>query len=440
MVLPKRKLRIAFEITPNPKGGYAAVLHNIDQGSMNVALERVTLTGDTLRLELPSVGFAYEGKIQPEGRMIQGNWIQERDLTPLVLHRVDTVPELFRAQHPRKPYPYVEREVAYEASAAGVRIAGTLTCPVGKGPFPAVLLIGGSGPSERDEAVRGHKPFLVLADHLTRQGLAVLRVDKRGCGKSTGTYPQDQLKDFVEDALAGVAFLGAQPEVEASRIGLIGHSQGGEVAALAAASNGKMAFLVLMAAPGLPFFDSMVLQDGTEAKAAGATSQEVEIIRGYSRRYYQIVLQGQDAPQIERNTRALQASLTDAEQKALRIFGWPNLEGTLGLEWGLLPASRTRLASDIGPTLRSLRCPVLALNGGKDPLVPPGEAIAKALKAGGNPDFTLREVPGLNHFFQTCATGSPAEYLKLEETLSPGVLQTLSTWILTKVPPPNVAP
>ncbi|MEN6333995.1 MAG: alpha/beta fold hydrolase [Phycisphaerales bacterium] len=425
---PDAELRIAFEISQTAEGGYSAVAHSIDQGAMNIPITTVTATADGLRLELKSV-FAYEGKFQPDGDTIDGNWIQN-DSTPLVMKRVDKIPELNRPQNPKKPYPYDEEEVTYPSSAANVRIAGTLTIPRGKGPFPAVLLIAGSGRSDRDESVLGHKPFLVLADHLTRRGIAVLRVDKRGIGKSTGTFEGSGIKEFASDALAGVEYLKHRKEVDPRRIGLVGHSEGGSVAPMVAAQSADVSYLVLLAAPGMSAFDILVLQDGTEAKAAGCSDEQVSLIRGFSRRYYGIVLRSKDAAEVERETNALYASLTDAEKKAI---DWPNLHGTLSLAWGLDPTSRGTLESDIRPTLRQVQCPVLALNGGMDAQVPAKENLAdieEALKAGGNKDHTLRELPGLNHLFQTCRTGAVSEYIKIEETMSPTVLQIVSDWIL----------
>jgi hypothetical protein len=207
------------------------------------------------------------------------------------------------------------------------------------------------------------------------------------------------------------------------------------VAPTVAAQSRDVSYIVLLAAPGLSGYDILVLQDGTEAKAGGATDEQVELIRGFSRRFYGIVLRAKDAAEIERETKALYAALTDAEKQAL---GWPNLRGTLSLSWALTPGARDTLTSDIGPTLRQVHCPVLALNGGKDSQVPPREnlgRIERELKAGGNKDYTLRELPGLNHLFQTCSTGATSEYIKIEETMSPLVLQTISEWILAKANP-----
>ncbi len=427
---PGMDLRIAFEISQAKEGGYTAVAHSIDQGARNIPISTVTVNGDSLRLELKSA-FSYEGKLQPDGNTIDGNWVQG-DSTPLVMKRVDKIPELSRPQTPKKPYPYIEEEVLYENHSANVRIAGTLTIPKGKGPFPAVLLIAGSGPSDRDESALGHRPFLVLADHLTRQGIAVLRADKRGVGKTTGTFSTSGIEEFASDALAGVEYLKSRTEVDSKRIGLIGHSEGGGVAPMVAVQTRDVSYIVLLAAPGMSAYDILVLQDGTEAKAGGSTDEEVALIRGFSRRFYTVVLRAKDTSEIERETNALYAALTDAEKKAI---GWPNLHGTLNLSWALNPGSRENLKFDIRPVLRQVRCPVLALNGGKDSQVPPKEnlgGIERELKAGGDSDYTVRELPGLNHLFQTCGTGATSEYIKIEETMSPLVLQTVSDWIIAK--------
>jgi len=427
---PGTELRIAFEISRTPEGGYTALLHSIDQGAMNIRMSTVTFDGDKLRLELKSA-FAYEGRLQADGKTIAGHWIQG-DSTPLDMRRVEAIPELHRPQNPRKPYPYREEDVVYDNPSADIHIAATLTVPEGKGPFPAALLIAGSGPSDRDESVLGHKPFLVLADHLTRHGIAVLRADKRGVGKSTGTFNTCGVEEYASDALAGVEYLKRRPEVDPHRIGLVGHSEGGTVAPLVAVRSPAVSFVVLLAAPGMSSYDILVLQDGTEAKAAGASDQDIELIRGFSRRFYHLVREAKDNVVIERETKALYATLTDAEKKAL---GWPNLRGTLSLAWALSPGARESLAYDTCPVLRQVRCPVLALNGAKDCQVPPHEnlgGIEKELIAGGNPHYQIRELPGLNHLFQTCNTGATSEYLKLEETMSPLVLEIISDWIIAK--------
>jgi uncharacterized protein len=424
---PGMELRMAFEITGTREGGYSALVHSIDQGAMNIKMTSVTVRGDSVRLELKGA-FAYEGKLSADGSSIDGNWVQG-GLTPLPMKRVDVIPELPRPQNPKKPYPYREIEVTYPNRQAGVTIAGTFTIPEGTGPFPAVLLIGGSGQADRNESVQGHRLFLVLADQLTRAGIAVLRYDKRGVGETTGTFRGSGLPEFSADALAGVTYLRSRPEIDPKRIGLIGHSEGGETASMAAAGNPEIAFVVFLASPGISNYDILVLQDGTEAKVAGKSDAEVELIRGFSRRYYTIVMNAKDSAEIDRATKALYAVLTDEEKKAL---DWPNLRGTMALSWGMSSGEGKWLAYDVQPYLRKVACPVLAINGSKDCQVPPKEnlgGIERALTEGGNRTVTIRELPGLNHLFQTCGTGATSEYIKIEETMSPLALGTVTDWI-----------
>jgi pimeloyl-ACP methyl ester carboxylesterase len=434
------QVRFAFEITEAKEGGYTAMLHAVDQAGVG-QWTSVTVKGDVLRLEMGSA-FAYEGILQPDGDTIVGNWIQERSY-PMVMKRVEAIPVRVAPQTPQPPYPYREEEVAYENPAAHILISGALTLPRGRGPFPAVLLIGGSGHTDRNESIGIHRPFLVLADRLTRQGIAVLRVDKRGVGKTTGTWRGSAFEEFASDAQAGVSYLTRRPEVDAAHIGLVGHSEGGMVAPLVATRSRDVAFVVLLGAPGLSPYDLLVLQDGAEAKAAGSTDEQVELIRGFSRRYYDIVRRTQDPAEIERETKALYAALTEEEKAALGVFGWPDLHGSLNLSWALNPAAHTALNYDVTPALRTLRCPVLALIGEKDAQVPPKEnlgAIERELRAGGNPDFTVQELPGLNHMLQTCSAGATAEYDKIDETIAPVVLQIISDWIIahtTKVGAPG---
>jgi hypothetical protein len=262
------ELRIAFEISETKEGGYTAVVHSIDQGVMNIPGSTVTVTGDSLRLELKSV-FVYEAKLQPDGNTITGNFIQN-GATPLVMKRVDAIPEPNRPQTPKKPYPYIEEEVTYENRKAGVTPAGTLTIPSGKGPFPAVVLLTGSGPNNRDEEVYFHRPFMVLADYLTRQGIAVLRFDDRGVGGSTGDFSKATTGDSADDALAGIEFLKGRKQIDPKRIGLVGHSEGSEMGAIAATRSPDVAFLVMLAGQGQRFADVVIAQRLLREKLHGA--------------------------------------------------------------------------------------------------------------------------------------------------------------------------
>jgi pimeloyl-ACP methyl ester carboxylesterase len=423
------RLRIAFEVLPAREGGYTASMRSIDQSALPMPVSTVKLNGDSLRWELDVMRSAYEGKFTPDGNTIEGNWLQHGTSTPLVLQRVDRFPEIIRPQTPRKPYPYREEDVGYENRSAQVHIAGTLTLPQGKGPFPAVLLIVGSGPLNRDEEVAFHKPFLVLADHLTRQGIAVLRADKRGVGQTTGEFDEATLLDLAEDVHAGVQYLKTRKEIDPQHIGLLGHSEGGVVGPILAARSSDIAFLVMLAGPGQNNGEIIIFQKLLAAQAQGADESTLATMRSWYERLYAVVREDTDNATAEKKIRALHATLTAAQKEKI---GWPDtnldreIADQLGRHW------RYDLRHDPPAILRKVRCPVLALGGEKDMQVPARENLAlieEALKAGRNTRFTVREFPGLNHGFNTGHTG------QTDETMSPLVLQTISDWIIAQTNP-----
>jgi uncharacterized protein len=337
---------------------------------------------------------------------------------------------LNRPQEPKKPYPYDEEEVAYENKRDGVKLAGTLTFPRGKGPFPAVLLITGSGPQDRDESLLGHKPFLVLADYLTRQGIAVLRVDDRGVGGSTGSVPNSTTENFAADVMAGVEFLRARKEIDPKQIGLIGHSEGGLIAPMVAAQNGDVAFIVLMAGAGLTGEEILYMQGAMIMKASGASAGQLAKQRATQESMFKILKEEKDPAAAEKRLREeMSKSLTEEEKK--------KSEQTIAAHIKLAntPWFRYYLTLDPRPALRKVKCPVLALNGENDLQVSANEnlrEIGAALKAGGNNDVTIARLPKLNHLFQTSETGSPNEYIKIEETIAPVALKTIGDWILKR--------
>jgi pimeloyl-ACP methyl ester carboxylesterase len=337
---------------------------------------------------------------------------------------------LNRPQEPKKPYPYDEEEVAYENKRDGVKLAGTLTFPRGKGPFPTVLLITGSGPQDRNESLLGHKPFLVLADYLTRQGIAVLRVDDRGMGGSTGSVPNSTTENFAADVMAGIEFLKTRKEIDPKRIGLIGHSEGGMIAPLVAAQNGDVAFIVLMAGAGVTGEEILYLQGAMIMKASGASAGQLAKQRATQESMFKILKEEKDPAAAEKRLREeLSKSLTEEEKK--------KAEQAIAAQIKLVNTSWFRffLTLDPRPALRKVKCPVLALNGENDLQVPANEnlrEIEAALKAGGNNDVTIARLPKLNHLFQTSETGSPNEYIKIEETIAPVALRTIGDWILKR--------
>jgi uncharacterized protein len=416
------KLRIVFHIS-NTEDGLMATLDSPDQGKNGITVTSVTRDGASLRLEVKSINGGFEGKISPDLSTVEGTWTQMGNPLPLTLKRVKDTSELERRrpQNPVKPYPYKEEEVSFDNKPAGITLAATLTSPQGKGPFPAVVLIAGSGQHDRDESIMGHKPFLVLADSLTRKGIVVLRADKRGCGKSTGNYATATTVDFAADADAGVAYLKTRPEVDPHRIGLIGHSEGGIVAPMAAAQNPDVAFIVMMAGSGVPGDEILVAQGMLISEAAGTSHEEAEKNATDEREVLQIVEHEKDDAALEKELREkLAGKITEAQLRA-QIK-------TLASPW-----FRYFLTYDPATALRKVTCPVLALIGEKDLQVPPKQnlpVIRKALADGGNKNFEVDELPGLNHLFQTAKTGAISEYSEIEETIAPVALENIASWIL----------
>jgi len=416
------KLRVVFYIV-NTVDGLTATMDSPDQGAKGIPTSSVRRKDSSLKIEVKSISGAFEGTISNDLNTIDGGWTQLGRSTPLVLTRMKdgSVPELRRPQNPVKPYPYHEEDVSYESKAQGVTLAATLTIPPGKGPFPAVLLICGSGPHDRDESLLGHKPFLVLSDYLTRHGIAVLRADKRGTAKSTGDYKTATTADFATDAEAGVAYLKARPEVNPHKIGLIGHSEGGVIAPIVAAKDPDVAFIVMMAGSGVRGDEILVAQGALIEAAMGKSAEDVEKDSATQRKLLNLVETEKDEAVRDKKMR---------EEMAGRI---PDAQIEATIQQLTSPWFRYFLSYDPAPTLRRVKCPVLAINGEKDLQVPPQQnlpAIRMALEEGGNKHFEIVELPGLNHLFQTAKTGAPSEYAGIEETMSPAAMKTIADWVL----------
>jgi len=421
------KLRIAFHITVNGKA-YGATMDSLDQGANGLPVASVTREGAQLTMTMPMMGAKYEGTIADDGTSIRGTFQQGGANLPLTLQRVkDTASlEAPRPQEPKPPFPYKSEDVTYENKTAGITLAGTLTIPQGKGPFPAALLITGSGPQNRNEEIMGHKPFLVLADYLTRRGIAVLRVDDRGVGKSGGTFATATTADFATDAEAGVAYLKTRAEVDPHKIGLIGHSEGGIIAPMVASSNPEIAFIVMMAGTGVPGDAVLVEQVRMLAEAMGRSTEEADKAAANEHTILELVKEGKDTATIEKEIGALSNGKMPEGRMTAQVRALTS------------PWFRYFVSYDPAPVLKKVKCPVLALDGSKDLQVSPEQnlaAIRKALEEGGNKNVETQEFPGLNHLFQTAKTGLPNEYAQIEETIAPAVLQKIASWILKEEEP-----
>jgi len=352
--------------------------------------------------------------------------------------------ETNRPQEPQKPYPYNEENVYYKNSNAGITLAGTLTYPKKDGEFPAVILITGSGAQDRDATSADHRPFLVLADYLTRHGIAVLRSDDRGVGKSEGTYgvyTTTTNKDLVLDIFAAFNYLQSREEINENKIGLIGHSGGGLVGAMVAAELPVVAFIVSLAGPGLNGCETLCQQVNHVGKSLGINAELINKYQVMLKQSFKIL---QNTPQKENAHAELinkyqkfLLKMSDSDRITLEKIGFgcpkdPN-------KWGdalMMPAFNEFFMLDPKTILKQVKCPILVLNGEKDLQVIPDEnlnAIEMALVEGSNPDYTIKRFPGLNHLFQECRTGSPIEYERIEETISPLVLEVIKDWIYKHV-------
>ena len=420
------KLRLALSIERGANGALSGALTSVDQGGVRLPVT-VLPQGDTA-VRIEASGAVFQARISANGDTLAGTWEQSGAKLPLTLVRGAALAAPVRPQEPKRPFPYREEEVSF-ASVPGVRIAGTLTLPQGRGPFPAAVLITGSGQQDRDESLMGHKPFLVLADYLTRRGIAVLRMDDRGEGGSTGDFGRATSADFANDVEAAVRFLAARSDVARNKIGLIGHSEGGVIAPMVATRSRGVAYVVMLAGTGIPGDSLLRLQGAAVLRSSGASEEMVRRQGEVQGRIFAAARAGRDSADAARRIRA---ALTPQERAA----GASSPDSIPGPMRALLaPWFRYFLGYDPRPALRRLTVPTLALNGSLDVQVPAKEnlaAIDSALRAAGNRDYRVQELPGLNHLFQTARTGSPGEYATIEETMSPAALEAVASWIVQR--------
>lgn len=416
------KLRVVFNIHTTPTG-LMATLDSPDQGANGIPTSSVTRDGSSLKIEIKKIQGLFEGKIAADLSSIDGTFTQLGATHPLVLkplkdkEKAELEPK--RPQNPVKPYPYRDEDVAYDNKLQNVTLAAILTIPQGKGPFPAVVLITGSGPQDRDESLLGHKPFLVLSDYLTRHGIAVLRADDRGTAKSSGDFSAGTTADFATDTEAGIAYLKTRREIIPHKIGLIGHSEGGVIAPMIAARNKDVAFIVMMAGTGVPG-DQVLVAQGEAIQIAGGMSPE-DAAKKTAKQKELLTLVETEKDQ----------TVLEKEMKEKLAGEVPEAQIDMQIKQVTTPWFRYFLTYDPALALRKVTCPVLAINGSLDKQVLPDQNLPPIRKAlADNPHAEVDELPGLNHLFQTAKTGSPSEYAQIEETMSPVALDKMATWIL----------
>lgn len=420
-------LNVFLEFDKTADGKWEGSLAVPQQG-LKTKLDQLEVGQEQLGFKLLSLNAGFTARWSEQDKAWIGTWSQSGQAVALRLERTDAT-----ASKPRRPQveaiaarppAYASVDLSFVNPAGGHSLAGTLTVPQGKGPFPAVVLVHGSGPLDRDETILEHKQFLVLADHLSRRGVAVLRYDKRGVGKSGGAYKLATAQDFASDAEAAVAFLRGRPEVDARRIGMIGHSEGGMIAPMVAARDPGLAFVVMLAAPGVRGELLMVEQIALGNKAAGAPDEAVARERELNRAVFAAIVA---EPRPDRAGDKARRMMEEAERKGILPAGTAAQRAKVFAS----PWFHAFLRHEPGPVLQSVRQPILVLNGERDLQVPAGmnlAAIRSALKD--NPRAVIKELPALNHLFQTARTGAGSEYAEIEESLAPLALDTVSDWVL----------
>lgn len=419
-------LTLVVHLTDPAGGPRTATLDVAAQNAQGLPMQ-LEVRADSVYLRLAAAQADFAGRRSADGQALMGTWHQAGQVIPLTFKRIaaGSTAGPARPQLPRPPFPYRSEEVSFTSQPAQVKLAGTLTVPAGKGPFPAVALLTGSGPEDRDETVFGHKPFAVLADYLTRRGWAVLRFDDRGVGQSGGTLAGTTSADYATDARAALAFLRARPGINKHKVGLIGHSEGGTAAIRAAGQPQGPDLLVLLAAPGLPGNELIVQQTLALARVQNVDSIQLMYVENAQRQVLDILQQTPDNAQARNKLLPLLNYEGSTDPARLAVVEAQIRQATS-------PGYRALLAERPAQTLPKVACPVLALNGSKDRQVPAAAnlaAIRQGLQAGPSRDVTVREVPGLNHLFQTASTGSPAEYGVIEETFAPAALQLIGDWL-----------
>jgi len=422
------KLRLVLHITA-VGDSLSATFDSPDQGAFGLEVSSVTYDPPRLVVEVASPRIIYSGELK-DG-VIVGTFNQSGFTAPLDMHREELeAPVYNRPQDPKEPYPYRVEDVKFENWRDGITLAGTLTLPTGAKKYPAVVLISGSGAQDRNEELLGHKPFLVIADHLTRNGIAVLRYDDRGHAESEGDYATATSADFATDVMSAVRYLQSRNDI--GTIGLMGHSEGGIIAPMVASEMPDVGFIVLLAGTGIRGDKLLLKQEELILKAGEQDQEYIENLLYVNSRVFDMVINIADTDSLKAHAREfIQRCVADSLVEVPEGFT-PQEMIEQSVNQTTSPWMLYFIRHDPAPVLEKVRCPVLALNGSKDLQVPPKEnldAIAAALEQGGNTHFRTVEFKYLNHLFQECETGHPSEYATIEQTFSPRVLNVITRWI-----------
>ncbi len=434
-------ITLVFHITEKDRQ-LSATMDSPDQGANGIRCDQVVIKDNSITISVSVIGGNYIGSISSDNKTITGKWSQGGGSFDLVLGK-DAIPaEKAKPQTPQPPFNYKVEEVEYDNSDRSVHLGATLTYPSLGSKFPAAILISGSGQQDRDETIMGHKPFAVIADHLTKLGFAVLRVDDRGIGKSKGEVEKASSADFAKDVITSLEFLKKRPEIDINRIGLIGHSEGGIIASLVAAERTDINFLILLAGPGINGAD-LLAEQGEQILLREGVSEDA--VKAYTPLYKQLI-----------KLSLTETDLNKAQQTAIKEYNqWvsnvnPELLQQLGFTSREIGETIIRnlvkefsspwmnyfLKSNASVFIEQTNAKVLALNGENDVQViatSNTNGIKKALSKSRSPSYEVKVLPGLNHLFQRCVKCNITEYGELDETFSVEALTEIEKWLKKNV-------
>lgn len=402
---------------------------------LDYPVTKVSIKDDSLIIEITNMKVRYAGQLDQLYSEAIGTWVQSGTSIALTLkHMPDGEGFIVRRpQTPHAPYPYFEREVTFVNKSAKTYLSGTLTLPDTVGLWPCVVLVSGSGPQDRNEEIVKHKPFLLIADYLTRNGIAVLRYDDRGVGKSTGDYSSATTFDFANDAEAAVNFLSKQPNIDPSNLGMIGHSEGGTICMILASRCKKLKFVISLAGMSMPGDQLLLLQNELIYKGYGYSDDELDMQRTLNIKVYDVLKSEKDPAIARERIVALYAEAAEGlDEKSIQRLGFSSENANMMAAQGMSKWLNAFLQINPEKYLIKNRCSFLALNGAKDIQVPADENIAiidSQLRRGKGITYTSKVFPGLNHLFQFSKSGMPSEYAMIEQTMDPAVLEFMVKWI-----------
>ena len=427
-------LRIVFHIEKNGDT-YSTKMDSPDQGASGIPADKTSFDGQQLVVEAAQLGMVFTGNLN--GEEVVGEFKQGPTSFPLTFSRKAVEKKVEPRPQDPKDFPYKVEEVSFKNHEAKVTLAGTLTLPKDGKPKSVVILISGSGPQDRNEEVASfnHRPFLVLSDYLTRNGIGVLRYDERGVGESSGNFGAATSADFATDVVAAIDFLNFRPDLKGVKIGLAGHSEGGIIAPMVASTSKEVDFIALLAAPGMPSGDLLLLQSKLISEAEQVPTEIVEANHKILQEAYAFLVDNVDLPKEEAKKgliKIFKSGLTGFPKEVRSQIGNEDEFVNKEAEGLLDPWFRYFIAIDPAIYLEKVNCPVFAINGTLDLQVPATEnleAIEQSLTKAGNENFVIKPMAQLNHLFQKAETGSPSEYKNIEETFNEAAMKAIASWI-----------